>query len=205
MNWKLALSLVAAAAVGALGCNALQAQVGTQEKGQRYETMALEQLPYKDARLVLVGTEMDVEMGDTREGRDLSIHLRAHGEDLETEHYEVDQKGLWFVGVSGEAFEPPIPLAIFPITVGDSWDWSGTAELGPLRKPAKAKVSTDSERLNLATGVYNTIRIQVDLDIETGDHAAKRKLRFWISPESGVVKRAFGDTTREPRSPSESQ
>lgn len=193
--------LIAALLVASAGCAPQEGKPGVSESFVRnHGELEPDQLPYRDARLILSGTELPVEMSKTREGDVVVFHLLAHGEELETERYESDSAGFRFVGGSGETFKPAIPLVRYPLRVGETWEWAGQTALGPTEKPAKATITTQSERLNLASGVHNAIRVGVALRIETGRHEAKRDLTFWIAPKAGVVRREFGaGSAREPR------
>lgn len=168
--------------------------------------LSADKLPYKSARLILSGTEVPVTMNRKVSGKRVDFLLTARQELLEIESYESDDKGFRFAGLSGETFEPAIPIARFPFRVGEAWEWTGTAGLGPILKPATAKLSSSKDKLNLATGVAECILISADLDVKVSEKSqSKRILKFWIEPGIGVVKRDFAmSSTREPRPETES-
>ncbi len=180
----------------------VQGQAGAKvERIADAAALGADKLPYTKARLILAGTEVPVEVQEVRSGESFVLRLVSHGEILEEERYESGPGGFRFLGGSGETFDPPIPLVRLPMTVGESWDWTGVAALGPTEKRATAKVTSGRERLNLASGVHDAIKVAVSLSVETSpQQTAKRELTFWIEPNRGVVRREFGaGSTREPR------
>lgn len=164
--------------------------------------MGLDRLPGQEANLILAGTEVPVELREVKKEGQMVVVLEAHGQIIEEERYVSDGDGFRFAGLSGETFDPPITLARFPMEVGKEWEWAGDACLGPICKPATGKVTSTEETLNLPGGVYRTVRIEVELVVDTGGkEKAARTLRFWVAPEHGIVRREFGfGSTREPRS-----
>lgn len=163
-------------------------------------SLGADQLGEQKASLILVGTKIPVEVTEKREGSAYTVLVRAHEQTLEEESYVIGKSEFLFESLSGERFQPPIPIVKFPLTVGDGWDWTGDAYLGPLGRPANAKVTTSRDQLNLASGNMDTVLILVNLSIQTGKSVtANRKLQFWIKPKAGIVRREFGSSSlREP-------
>jgi len=158
-------------------------------------------LPYSTARLILAGKSLPVEMSRVKKGDSVDFNLVCKKEVLEVEHFQSDDKSFRFAGLSDEAFVPPIPLVRYPFTVGETWDWAGTAGLGPNTKQATAGLLSSEETINLSGGVNECVLVTANLVVETpGGTNSKRTLKFWIQPMKGVVKREFGfSSTREPR------
>jgi hypothetical protein len=154
-----------------------------------------------EARLVLAGTEVPVTLEPKTEGSEFVLTIRARGAVMETERYEFSGQTFSYRGGTGEEFVPPIPILRYPLTVGDQWTWAGVAALGPVKKKARASVTTGRETLNVATGVSDSVLVTVDLSIEAQPGVpAARKLRFWIDPREGLLKRDFAhNSLREPR------
>ena len=144
-------------------------------------------------------------MSRRQTGESVTFSLTAHAETLEEEMYESNATGFRFAGATGETFKPAIPLVSYPFEVGESWDWTGTASLGPNTKSASAKLVSASETLNLATGVAECVRVTASLTIDTGQGGvSKRELRFWFEPKKGMVRREFVmSSAREPRPPAD--
>ena len=168
---------------------------------QDRQSLKADELPYKSARLILAGTSLPVEMNRVQKGNDVSFRLVTRNEVLETERFQSDATGFRFAGLSDEHFVPPIPLVRYPFIVGESWQWSGVAGLGPNEKAATANLRSDSETINLAGGVHGCIVVVADLVVHTSTGTdSKRTLKFWIEPQKGLIKREFGfSSTREPR------
>ncbi|MCW5939623.1 MAG: hypothetical protein KF884_01140 [Fimbriimonadaceae bacterium] len=154
-----------------------------------------------EARLVLAGTEVPVTLEPQIQGSEFNLLIRAKGAVMETERYQVNDQTFAFVGGTGEEFVPPIPILRFPLEVGEKWTWTGVAALGPVKKKANADVTTGLETLNIVSGVSDSVVVTVDLSIEAQPGLpAARRLRFWIDPKDGLVKRDFAhNSLREPR------
>lgn len=166
------------------------------------QSISADKLPYTNARLILAGTEVPVTLKRIQSGSRVLFEIVAKSEVLEEEIYLSDDKAFRFASLTGETFEPAIPLIRYPMTVGESWDWSGSAGLGPTVKPATARITSSMEKLNLVTGVAECVRVTAELEVKTGQSGiSKRPLKFWIEPGKGIVKREFAySSTREPRS-----
>lgn len=158
-------------------------------------------LPYTEARIIMGGLEVPAQMARVVEGKAVTFQISAKNVVLEEEHYENEPTGFRFASLTGESFSPPIPLIRYPLTVGEEWQWTGTAGLGPNLKQATATLTSSNDTLNLATGMADCVRISVDLVVATGGPGqSKRPLKFWFEPGKGIVKREFAySSTREPR------
>ncbi len=158
-------------------------------------------LPYANANLILSGSSVPVTMSRTQKGDSVTFKLESKDEMLEEEFYQADDKSFRFIGITGETFDPAIPLIRYPFRVGESWDWTGYTALGLTRKKAKATLTSATDTLNLAAGVFPCILVTADLEADTGGGMiGKRSLKFWFEPKKGLVKRDLGSsTTREPR------
>ncbi|MBS1713161.1 MAG: hypothetical protein JST30_02365 [Armatimonadetes bacterium] len=200
-----ALAAAVVAMVGCLkGAAKLPDEAGVQAKGPKYENaeaLKPDVLPYEATRLLLGGTEVPVTMSRKQSGETVTFVLAAHSETLEEEHYEANATGFRFLGATGETFKPAIPLVSYPFQVGESWEWTGTASLGPNTKSASAKLVSSTETLNLATGVAECVKVNASLTIDTGQGGvSKRELKFWFEPKKGMVRREFVmSSAREPR------
>lgn len=198
----------AAMTAAVFGCGGPQAEDRPSAKAQypNHEALGADKLERDEANLILAGTKIPVAIRQERDGDRYKILVRAFDQTLEEESYRISKDEFLFEHLSGERFEPPIPIVRFPLTVGDKWDWTGDAFLGPLSRPASATVSTANDKLNLASGNLETVRVVVDLTVKTGRGTmADRKLQFWIKPRAGVVRREFGSSSlREPRAAEDS-
>lgn len=206
----LPLASIAALAGALTGCFLKQAdqQQAGPPSGKTYakiEDLGADKLPYTKAKLILAGTPLNVTMERVAKGEAIMFNLSAGEEVLETEHYTGDDHIFRFAGLSDETFTPAIPIARFPLTVGETWDWEGEASLGKNRKAAKASLATTSETVNLAGGVYECVVVTANLVVSSDGTDSKRTLKFWIQPQKGIVKREFGfSSTREPRAAGDS-
>jgi hypothetical protein len=158
-------------------------------------------IKHLEARLVLAGTEVPVTLEPQVQGSEFDVLIRAKGAVMETERYLLTDQTFAFVGGTGEEFLPPIPILRYPLQVGDTWKWTGVAALGPVKKKANADVTTGLETLNIVSGVSDSVVVTVDLSIEAQPGLpAARRLRFWIDPKDGLIKRDFAhNSLREPR------
>ena len=206
---KSATLIVGSAVVGLVaGCYLNQAKTTSRaakpELGKMFESeesLDPSALPYTQARIILAGTEVPAEMSREVKGADVYFKIVSKNAVLEEEHYENDKNGFRFASLTGETFNPPIPLIRYPFKVGESWEWTGTAGLGPNIKKATAVLKSAGDTLNLATGVYDCVRVTADLVVSTGGPGkSTRPLKFWFEPGKGIVKREFAySSTREPR------
>jgi len=157
-------------------------------------------LPYTSAALVLAGTVIPVQMKETPHAGKVTFLMTAHGETLEEESYVFDSSAFRIAGAAGETYEPAITLLRFPMRVGDEWVWNGEMESGSVSRPARAKVTTKSEPLNIPGVASDSVRVAVELEMDSGAPTpAIRTLTFWFVSGKGVVKREFGaSSTRQP-------
>ncbi len=149
------------------------------------------------------GTPVLVEMKREAAGQEVRFLLSAHGEVLETEVYRSSTSEFSLISID-ERFEPPLPLLMFPMTLGKPWEWAGELVAGGVRHGAKATISPSTEQLFLTkTGGVDTVKIDVDLKIDSKTSTpAKRHLTFWFARGKGIVKREIGTaTSREPSVP----
>jgi hypothetical protein len=172
--------------------------------GERFESLAdlkpESQIP-ANANLKIADIDMPVEVTQTTTDDATKISLSAHGQIFETEVYSISEKEFSLFDAAGETYDDPLPLLKFPLTVGDTWKWSGTMTAGTAPHKASAVVATSAETLRMTTtGSTPSVLVVVDLEIESGaQEPAKRKLRFWFVKDKGVVQRQFGiGSTREP-------
>jgi len=167
-----------------------------------YRDIKPDSLTQKRCSLELAGSKYQAEIRQTKQGDQVQIDLMALGQVIESERYESNDTTFSVVDAGGERYDPPIPLLKYPMNVGDEWDWSGNIVTGPEPHKTKAKIATTNEDMTINGGtVHNVVRVEVLLSIESGrpSEPSTRKLKFWIAPDMGVVKRSFGDySTRGP-------
>lgn len=160
-------------------------------------TLRPHSLPYQRAALILAGTTIPVDVSVLTSGDLIRFRLKAHDAILEEETYRVLPQGLQLVSAAGERYDPPIFIVRYPFRDGDRWSWNGTIESGDRHRQATAVVSVEGEKINLAGGQFDAIRVDVQLTY-VGE-PARRTLSFWFNPGHGIVKREFGaGSTREP-------
>jgi len=158
-------------------------------------------LPYAKANLILAGTLVPVEMARKVDGTKITFTLTAHDEVIEEEVYELLKEKYSILDLAGETYKPALPILQFPLKPGDVWQWKGEMVAGGIARPASAKVTIGDDKLNLATGVYQTLKSTVELEMPSGGPTpAKRVLAFWFVKEKGMIKRDIAaSSTREPR------
>ncbi|MGE0002373.1 MAG: hypothetical protein AB7F50_05940 [Fimbriimonadaceae bacterium] len=198
--WTLAGSVAALAAVFACtGPGVAKRELGRADYPD-LAALGADQLGKQKANLILAGTKIPVDVEEERDASRYKILVLAHDETLEEESYVVGESEFLFESLSGERFQPPIPIVRFPFKVGDGWDWTGEAYLGPNGRAATAKVTTNRDQLNLASGNLDTVQVSINLVVQTSKTVnADRKLQFWIKPKAGIVRREFGSSSlREP-------
>ncbi|MBV6457553.1 MAG: hypothetical protein HONBIEJF_00666 [Fimbriimonadaceae bacterium] len=162
-------------------------------------------LPYTKANLILAGTLFPVEMSRAVNGTTVKFTLTAHDEVIEEEIYESTKEKFAILDLAGETYKPALPLLQFPIKPGDVWKWQGEMIAGGIVRKATAKVTISEDKLNLADGVYETLKSSVELEMPSGGPTpAKRILSFWFVKEKGMIKRDIAaSSTREPRAAQE--
>jgi hypothetical protein len=134
------------------------------------------------------------------------IRLTAMQEErqVDQEVYQDNASAFSLDHAAGETFRPPVPLLVFPMHIGDNWDWSGTTTLENSSQAARATVRTAMSRTVIDGSPANSV--EVDVDLQMGVNTAtpmKRHLKFWFVKGKGIVRRSFGEeSVREPRSDS---
>jgi hypothetical protein len=195
-----ALLIVAAIAVAGVAVVSCQRTGGSTAIIATKAAFRPDKLGFERCSLEVAGSKFTADVRQSIKGSEVRIDLLAHDTIFETERYLSTDESFSVIDAGGEQFEKAIPLVKYPMHVGDTWEWTGGVLTGPASHKASAKISTSSEDLPVKN-LHNVIRIQVDLSYETGAQgvASIRKLIFWIAPNMGVVKRAFGDySKREP-------
>lgn len=160
----------------------------------------IDRLPYERANLILSGTAFPVDVVRFRTPDGVRFELRVNDRLIESEAYSFDRAGFRLSEAAGATYVPPIPLLRFPLRLNESWTWGGEVREGESNVRAAANVRTTPETLNVPGGPYESTAVTVDVRIRPGEpYENRRKLRFWIVPKAGVVKREFGSSsTREP-------
>jgi hypothetical protein len=209
-TWKTAIytgGAVFALCLAVLGC--LRASGQSADVSQRYvksEELQPEAVPYSDAYVIFGGFPVETTVTAQREEGNVELRFIAFDRAMDEERYAFDKTTFRYVGNVEDAFDPGIPLLRFPLDVGDKWTWSGTYVFGGQERKASANVSTSQDRLNTVAGEYGTVRVAVQLSVESDSaEPVSRLLTFWFAPKRGVVRREFEmSTTREPMPPKES-
>ena len=198
----LTLSSVAWLAFATLGMSSCQKATASGPPIANKAALEPDHIPFDQCRLELAGSSFRANLKVTESGDTIRIDLVAAGEVLETEKYSSSDTAFSVIEAGGETYNPPIPIIRYPMHIGDTWNWTGIIDTGGEVHPTKATVSTSSQDLTIKGGiVHNVVRIDIMLSIDSGrpSNPATRKMTFWIAPDMGVVKRAFGDySSREP-------
>lgn len=166
-------------------------------------------LPYTTAELVIEGVPLPVEVSRETNGDEVVFNLVAHGQVLDSETYALgqDDKGrpatFSFVSTNDLRFDPPIELLRFPFRVGAKVpQWKGQVREGDQPHNAWAILSSKEETTNLRAPYSDTLRVDVQLEIETRPETTKRELTFWFVAGKGIVKRQLGPIyARQPAEP----
>jgi hypothetical protein len=209
-TWKAAFyagGAVFALSVVVLGC--LNASGQPAQVSQRYtksEDLQPYAVPYEDAYVIFGGHPVETTVSAQRSEGNIELQFICFDRALDEERYSFDDTAFRYVGSVEDTFEPGIPLLRFPLEVGDEWTWAGTNQFGGQERAATADVTTSQDRLNTVAGEYGTVKVAVQLSIESGSaKPVSRLLTFWFAPKRGVVRREFEwSTTREPMPPKES-
>jgi hypothetical protein len=188
-----------------LGCFGVH---GEQSIAQRYtkpEDIQPATLAYDKAYVIFAGNPVATTVSSSVEGGQTVFTFEGEGSVIDVEKYSSDESSFRFVGTETETYSPGITILRFPFEVGEEWTWGGKYKLSPEEREATAKVKTAEERLNTVAGEFMTVRVTVDLSIESGTaKPVNQKLTFWFAPKRGIVRREFQySTTREPMPPSE--
>lgn len=196
--WSLIASFVLLA-----GCGEHAAETGQAQPAGRLltaEQLNPRHLAFSQARLILGGTEVPVQLETEEDRGKLKVRVLAKGVVVEVEDYVLDANTFRFAGVGGEAFSPPITLLKFPMRSVGEWTWGGTIVSDPISRAAQARVVSSDETINTPAGQFEAVRVEVELAIDAGaPQKAERKLTFWFVPGQGLIKREFGaSSTRVP-------
>jgi|GEM_PF-915552 len=165
--------------------------------------------PPAEAHIILSGTEIPVTLTEKRESNSIvySWMVDAEGEtgtpvEVEREKYFSSKDLFSFAATAHEKYDPPLNLIRYPLTVGDSWDWSGDVVIGKNRTKANAKITSSADTLNLPAGNTSALLITVDLTYAGNAAPSVRQLKFWFKPGMGLIRRElWGSSTREPSRP----
>ncbi|MFY9233204.1 MAG: hypothetical protein WAO58_01970 [Fimbriimonadaceae bacterium] len=186
---------------GFLGCSAGDDGRASRQ-GQRIESakdLDPGALPGTKARLMLRDIPIPVSLVREQRGDRVELSLNNESGPIEIEVYRLTSAEFAFAGLrlggtvsTGEFYVPPMPILKFPMTVGDTWSWTGRYVSGDVSHDGSAKVTT--------SGKGDSVQVKVDLELKSGGpKAAMRSLIFWIAPGRGVFKREFGESgTRAP-------
>jgi hypothetical protein len=192
MSLAACIAMLVACATHGCGCNAPSQGIPIPNKA----FLKPDRLALKQVDLKLAGSKFKADISQSIKGEEVKIDLLSEGQLIESEIYKSGEDGFFVVDAGGERYDPPIPLIKYGMHTGETWAWSGKLLTGPINHDAKANVRTSTESTAINGGmVPNTIKIEVELSIDSGrvGEPSTRKLTFWIAPEMGVVKRAFGD------------
>lgn len=205
---RILISGAVAVSIGAIAVSRCNQSVKTLASGTgatyaKASDLNLAQAPYDEANMILLGIVIPVSLTVKSGKGTVEFVLDMEDEDgvFDVEYYEYDDKSFSFVGNIDETYEPAIPLARFPFTVGDAWSWKGVSKFAGFTRKATATVRTGTETLNLAGGHYETVVITIELSVEADSaKPAVHEMTFWVSPEHGIVRRDFDfKSAREPR------
>ena len=188
------------ASVGVLGCLKGEDQGQDPVRFAKSDEMLAHALPYEQAYIIYDGYPVEATVQAVNRPGEVDFSFEAHGDVLDLELYSYDEKTFRYRGNGDETYTPPIPLLKFPLEVGDSWTWAGNFNWGNRDRKAPAEISTESERLNTLAGEFGTVKVTVEIEIESGgEKPVGYTLHFWFAPKRGLVRREFANnTTREP-------
>jgi hypothetical protein len=181
------------------GCKDSDTQDVTGPKIASLEEIRPFEEPNNSAILNLAGMEIPVEVDTEMDGPQRTIALVCNGETIEQERYVIGDDEFNLAFAAGEQFVPPLPIMVFPMSVGEGWEWSGQLISSNLKQHANAKVVTESSRAQIDGRSVPSVKVSVKLQLEP---KMERSLAFWIVEGKGVVRREFGDeSVREPVKP----
>ncbi len=145
-----------------------------------------------------------MEVESESEGGEYTVRLELHGESYDEEIYK-DLPGSFSLHMAaGELYDLPIPLLKFPMNVGESWMWEGSATAAEESTPATAAVNTAEEQVFVCGVPVQAVRTRVKLSIvpKPGAQPIVREMTFYFAPKRGLFKRSWGNTSiREPDCP----
>lgn len=164
-------------------------------------------VPYEKGELVLVGTPVPITLKSEATEEGFKLISLVQDIPYEQEVYAAGSGALKFAGTDAETFTPPIPLVSQPFEVPGTWTWAGEMALAGRTFNGSAEVESSKETLNLPGGPYDSVRLDVHLELEDkGGNISKRKLSFWLTDDHGIIKRDFAaSSTRQPIGAKESE
>jgi hypothetical protein len=159
--------------------------------------------PGPKASIILLSTELPVDVDYKYDGKDLTIRLKALNQDLEVEKYRSEASKFLLVQAAGESFDPPLPLLDFPIKANQKLEWKGELKMGSIGKDATASTIITQDALNEKGLSGPAIKSSVELSFAGGAPTlSKRMLTFWFVPGKGIQKRMIDKgSTRLPATP----
>lgn len=163
--------------------------------------------PYRTGELILAErTSIPIELVriEDAERELVTFECVAHGEVVDQEVYQDRVASFSLVSKTGESFDPPLPLIVYPVRVGETkpFEWKGKVLEGEVPSNAHAVVTVLDEPSNLPAPFSETIRVNVELSLHGAGDPTKRELAFWFVEGRGLVKRSFGALdTRQPAQP----
>ncbi|MEZ0327860.1 MAG: hypothetical protein ACAH95_18340 [Fimbriimonas sp.] len=144
--------------------------------------------------------DVDAELDDN----EYIVRIEAHGESYDEEIYK-DLPGSFSLSeAAGEMYDLPIPLLKFPMDVGDSWKWEGSATAAGESSDATATVTTAEEQVFVCGVPVQAVRTVVSIKIvpAPGAQPITRDMTFYFARKRGLFKRSWGNTSvREPDCP----
>jgi hypothetical protein len=202
----LVAAAIVACAVAFASCNkpAATVSVTTTAGGQRFNSVkdlnpAIDLEP--TAQITSAGTSRAMTI-HTQHGRgEYTITIEHHGEIYDEEVYKDSPGYFSLFEAAGEHYSLPIPLLKFPMTVGQSWNWEGSAEASGEAVEAKATITTSEEQVYVCGVALQAVKSNVKLVIG-GPSSTVREMNFYFSPKRGLFKREYGNISiREPDCP----
>lgn len=163
--------------------------------------------PYEAGELILAertSIPIAFERTEDAERELVTFECVAHGEVVDQEVYQDRDESFSLVSKTGESFDPPLPLIVYPVRVGETkpFEWKGKVLEGEVPSNAHAMVTVSDESSNLPAPFSETIRVNVVLSLHGAGDPTKRELAFWFVEGRGLVKRSFGALdTRQPAQP----
>jgi hypothetical protein len=217
---KSTLNLFALATLGLVGCFPTQEgiKVGTPpdvpitpiaQDFQSEADLKASTTPPKLANIILSGTSIPVVLQEKRTQNVITYTWivdsnKESGEpvEVESEKYFFNGKLFSFAATAHEQYNPPINLIRYPMTVGDTWEWAGDVIFGKTKAKAKATITTSAEEVNLDTGKFSALKVNVEVNFEANSAPKKRELTFFFKPGEGLIRRElWASSTRTPRNP----
>jgi hypothetical protein len=127
---------------------------------------------------------------------DATLEYQASGQEVQTEVYHIDTKGISRVhsGKGGaNTITPPIPVLRYPVTYEDSWTWKGAISMGDQTFPATGTLSVHGpEEVVTPAGTFKAARVRLDLTVPGADGTSTQIVNdYWFAPEIGMVRQAM--------------